>query len=910
MGHFKWVGGPIQNGNTEKCWLKYYQGFVYKKVPFNVGDFVAVMQKGKLQIGKLTSLFHSSEKRHLPKEHRGIVQLYKRVKDLDFNICNSYKNLRGNFEIIETALKLANTICLEEIIEKCDVVFLKIDDPIFQNEKHDTYCCRYKQVRNTLVPVLNNFDTTCRIPANKENIVSCANSPTKRKLSISCDTHVELDTSPSKTMHLTPNKVQSPVSPTKTVKLTPECQNMDFLEPTLSRSVKRVLVDSFDEELSNVCYSVKNLQCHDGIKLTLVSENDVKVFPTQLTSEVMNMKSPIKINSVKQVDNQIQLSEIGKMELRKRKTIEENSSTPKQTPAKISLRRSTRTMERKSYADFFSPPLQNASITKNDTPVRRSKRTTNTPKRCFGHLDESGTQKVKSTQAESSPSIHLNGEVTPSTRSKRLIKRSTKYSEETYESTPKKHFSVDVESSPSTWSTRARRKSEVRTPKKYNSDIDFLSDEEDFEKKSTKNIKNVEPKTPKRFNGTPLTKDTPTIRARMVRDGTITPSVQDRKVAILKNNTPLSNARHKLHVSYLPQALACREKEFQDITNFLEGKLLDGCGGCMYVSGVPGTGKTATVTDVMKTLQQSARKKLVPAFQYITINGMKISEPRQAYVEIAKQLMGKTLRWEEAQSMLENTFVNSKRKNAIILVVDELDLLCTKRQDVVYNLLDWPTRTNARLIVITIANTMDLPERLLMGRVTSRLGLTRLTFQPYTYKQLQEIVTKRIMGTNSFDPDAVQLVSRKVASVSGDARRALDICRRAAEIAENEGEHSLVSLNHVNQVLNAMTSQPKVLAIKLCCRLEKLLLQAIVAEVERTGIEETSFGSVYKMLSTVAILDGFQMVPRATAMRSVARLGASRFLLIDNKCNNIYNQRIMLNISSDDVHYALSNIVI
>lgn len=47
-----------------------------------------------------------------------------------------------------------------------------------------------------------------------------------------------------------------------------------------------------------------------------------------------------------------------------------------------------------------------------------------------------------------------------------------------------------------------------------------------------------------------------------------------------------------------------------------------------------------------------------------------------------------------------------------------------------------------------------------MSRVTSRLGLTRLTFQAYTHKQLMEIVTKRLMGTDSFNSDAVQLVAR------------------------------------------------------------------------------------------------------------------------------------------------------
>lgn len=48
-------------------------------------------------------------------------------------------------------------------------------------------------------------------------------------------------------------------------------------------------------------------------------------------------------------------------------------------------------------------------------------------------------------------------------------------------------------------------------------------------------------------------------------------------------------------------------------------------------------------------------------------------------------------------------------------------MLRNRRQDVIYNLFDWPSKPNSGLIVLTIANTMDLPERLLKGRVTSRL---------------------------------------------------------------------------------------------------------------------------------------------------------------------------------------------
>ena len=89
-----------------------------------------------------------------------------------------------------------------------------------------------------------------------------------------------------------------------------------------------------------------------------------------------------------------------------------------------------------------------------------------------------------------------------------------------------------------------------------------------------------------------------------------------------------------------------------------------------------------------------------------------------------------------------------------------MDLLCSKRQDVVYNLLDWPTNKYSRLVVLTIANTMDLPERVLMGRVTSRLGLTRLTFQSYTFPQLIEIVTTRLKDSEAFRSDAIEIAAR------------------------------------------------------------------------------------------------------------------------------------------------------
>ena len=88
----------------------------------------------------------------------------------------------------------------------------------------------------------------------------------------------------------------------------------------------------------------------------------------------------------------------------------------------------------------------------------------------------------------------------------------------------------------------------------------------------------------------------------------------------------------------------------------------------------------------------------------------------------------------------------------------------------------------------------------MINRVASRIGIgERCPFSPYTHQQLQEIVSTRLSGLSVFDKDAIQLVARKVASLSGDARRALDICRRAAEIAQRKGDTNLVGIAQVTE---------------------------------------------------------------------------------------------------------------
>ena len=56
----------------------------------------------------------------------------------------------------------------------------------------------------------------------------------------------------------------------------------------------------------------------------------------------------------------------------------------------------------------------------------------------------------------------------------------------------------------------------------------------------------------------------------------------------------------------------------------------------MYISGVPGTGKTATVRDVGRYLKESCEGGDLPEFKFIEINGMRLTEPHRTYVSILK----------------------------------------------------------------------------------------------------------------------------------------------------------------------------------------------------------------------------------------------------------------------------------
>lgn len=69
-------------------------------------------------------------------------------------------------------------------------------------------------------------------------------------------------------------------------------------------------------------------------------------------------------------------------------------------------------------------------------------------------------------------------------------------------------------------------------------------------------------------------------------------------LTLISKGHQYSKVRRALHSSH-PDNLLCREKETAEIRSFLHNHLPKGKPGSLYISGAPGTGKTACLTRIM-----------------------------------------------------------------------------------------------------------------------------------------------------------------------------------------------------------------------------------------------------------------------------------------------------------------------
>lgn len=330
----------------------------------------------------------------------------------------------------------------------------------------------------------------------------------------------------------------------------------------------------------------------------------------------------------------------------------------------------------------------------------------------------------------------------------------------------------------------------------------------------------------------------------------------------------------KLHASAKINSLPCREDEFTSLYLSLENAIQEEVGSCLYVSGTPGVGKTATIREVVSQLKESNIAGDLKNFDYLEINGLSLVSPALAYEVLWQKISGLKVTASNAALLLENYFSQEGERKPLVVLMDELDQIVTKKQNVMYNFFNWPSYQNSKLIIVAVANTMDLPERVLSNKITSRLSLRRLQFVGYTYEQLGTIIKHRLEMLSEqnkrnvlVSSDAVGYASRKVASVSGDARRALAICRRAVEISEEdflksrdipnndkiENEIFHVQISHISKAINESINTFVALYIICLPFASRLILVAILLRKKRSGLAENPLGDIIEEIKNTSV---------------------------------------------------------
>lgn len=350
------------------------------------------------------------------------------------------------------------------------------------------------------------------------------------------------------------------------------------------------------------------------------------------------------------------------------------------------------------------------------------------------------------------------------------------------------------------------------------------------------------------------------------------PSLSRQDSALMVNTVDTTSEAFKelkkrLHTSATITSLPCREDEWVALYTDLESAILAQTGSCLYVSGTPGVGKTATIKEVIRSLKLLAAEHALNDFDFLDINCLKLLSPESAYEILWEFVSGIKVTPANAALLLDDHFKKSdaeEPRKPLVVLLDELDQIVTKTQSVMYNFFNWPTYANSKLIIIAVANTMDLPERVLTNKISSRLGLRRIQFVGYTYDQLTTIIAQRLNHLSqehhrkvNVSEDAVGFASRKVASVSGDARRALTICRRAVEIAEQEfleleadldkpeSEQAFtIKIGHISKAINETVNSPIAQLLNLLSFESKLILVGIVLRMRRSGLAENTLGDV------------------------------------------------------------------
>ena len=304
-------------------------------------------------------------------------------------------------------------------------------------------------------------------------------------------------------------------------------------------------------------------------------------------------------------------------------------------------------------------------------------------------------------------------------------------------------------------------------------------------------------------------------------------------------------------VGYLPKRLIAREKEISAVKELFFPILQDHSKpDNALIYGKSGTGKSAVVryvlNDLMTYLNQCGTS---PGYLPIHIECTRhttVTILATILRALSPELGVPRCGWAASTyyDMIWEQMV-AKSQN-LILVLDVIEQLRDDR--ILYTLTRAVENCNIpedlHITVIGISNNPSYLERL-DTRVISSLGKTDLIFDPYNAPQLTEILSDRVIGfqDGALAEGVVELCAALSAQDGGDARKALQLLRRAGVIAELESRDQVTEVD-VDRAFTEIMSDQVSNYIEVLPAQEKAVLLTITF-MAREGKEKIYSGDVY-----------------------------------------------------------------
>ena len=310
--------------------------------------------------------------------------------------------------------------------------------------------------------------------------------------------------------------------------------------------------------------------------------------------------------------------------------------------------------------------------------------------------------------------------------------------------------------------------------------------------------------------------------------------------------------------------LPCREQEQEQIKNYIkEGLEINGNYNSLYIAGMPGTGKTACVKRVIEILENEFKGKENIFFTTLFLCGTEYPFINKIYKTIYQFIFSnkRKIRKKRYALLINNFFCDRNKANIchlndpsnshIILVIDEIDFLINKNQTFLYNLFNWSSYENSKLIIITISNTLDFPNRLL-PKIQSRMGKNKIMFKPYNKDQLSTIVESKGIDFNHFSPDAIKLCCMKVSAINGDLRRTIQILLRAKELYNmdntSKSKKKKIEKNYILKACEDLFNsklKKVMISLQIC---EKIILCSILFSIKDVNNNKVNVGHLYEKI--------------------------------------------------------------